>query len=180
MVHTGYIVFAMNHKNVISKVISWFMSSKWSHTILCVGTFRGVLLTCETSDFEVTYGSFNKYMASIDHSFEVFQIDLTENEKDKLTIASQNHLLEMYGYLQLLSFALRICLRKIGIKIGNIIRQGLVCTAVPIYAYNDAGLPHFKDIDPEGLDTEEFYQIIKSRYPMILKKLQGEVLDSSK
>jgi len=47
----------------------------------------------------------------------------------------------------------------VGIKIKNIVRSGLVCCAVPLYAYQKSNT-NLASIDPESIDTEELYRVI--------------------
>jgi hypothetical protein len=175
MIHTGYIGFVKHHDSKLSKIIAWFMKSRWSHTFLVLGEMRGVRIASETSDFHVNYAPIDRYFKDPECEIAIYAIDLNEGEKDAIVECAGNHYGETYGYLQLLSFAIRAALAKIGIKIPNFFRQGLVCTAVPLYAFNDAGLPHFKDIAPESIHTEELFQLVSSKYKLSEMKNRGVI-----
>jgi hypothetical protein len=147
-----------------SDAIAWFMGpdrngDKWSHT----GIVRDVasdigLITLETTDFEVTYCPLNKYVSNPEkYHLKVmrpkeFTGDI--NTALKETDAQLNE--SMYGYLQLLSFAVKRLLGRIGIKIPNMIRQGQVCTAVTLTYLSKCGPDYFRKLDVEEHDTTEF------------------------
>ena len=155
----GSIAFIMNHKNPISRVISWGMSSKWSHTALVVDDMLGETVSVETSDFEVYMTPFAIHLDP-NASFEVYE-PVTE-QGPEVSYTAMGLVGQVYGYPQLVSIGLRRLLMKLGIKIPNFIRIGLVCCAVPGYAYKSGSIQWLKDLDPESYDTEEFYQLIKA------------------
>lgn len=157
MFKPGQIGFVMHHDNLISKVIAWFMGSKWSHSFLVIGEFHGRTLICETSDFHVTISDLDKYL--LDRRCSVEVRGHGDLDKDSLrAMYSVVHEMngEMYGYLQLASLGIRRVLKRINIRIPNLVKWGLVCCAVPIYALEVT--PLNLGVSAESIDTEELYQ----------------------
>ena len=154
--------FAMTTSSWLSKAIAWFMSSKWSHTFMIAGELNEHTMTVETSDFEVYSAPFGHHLRT-DKRVEVYRHKSLENKEAIEAVAqAMIHIGETYGYLQLLSLGLRRLLMRVGIKIPNFIRQGLVCCAVPLYGYKVTKVHPLNMIDPESIDTEELYQIISN------------------
>lgn len=170
----GSIVFIMNHTNPISKVIAWAMGSRWSHTAVIAGDMLGEKLSIETSDFEVLMQPFSNHL-NPNASFEVYEP--VTDQPDAVVFAGMGLVGQVYGYLQLLSLGIRRLLMLFGIKVGNFIRTGLVCCAVPGYAYKAGTIQWLKDLDPESYDTEEFYQMVKASpdFRLSHKKNRGSV-----
>jgi hypothetical protein len=168
----GSIAFIMNHKNPISKVIAWAMGSQWSHSAVVVGEVAGEKVSVETSDFEVYMTPFSTHLDP-NASFEVYEP--IEDQPVELTYEAMGLVGQVYGYLQLISLGIRRLLMLVGIKIPNFIRVGLVCCAVPGYAYKKGTVQWLKDLDPESYDTEELYQMIKSapEFRLSHRKPQG-------
>ena len=152
-----------------SDAIAWFMGPdlgglSWSHSGL-VRAVSGELgpITLETSDFEVTYGSLAKYQAHPDrYHLRVYRLDLMTDPKMRRALLETDLALygKIYGYLQLLSFGIRRLLKRVNLHISNFIRQGQVCTAVPLHFLRAAKHPYFRDVDPEALDTVEFADML--------------------
>jgi hypothetical protein len=147
-----------------SDAIAWFMGpdkngDKWSHTGIVRDRADDVgLLTLETSDFEVTYGSLEKYINNPDkyHLKVMRPKEFTGDIKKALDDTDDLLYGNMYGYLQLLSFAVKRLLKRCGIKIHNFIRQGQVCTAVALLYLSKCGPEYFHKLDVEEHDTTDF------------------------
>lgn len=146
---------------VISKIISWAMESKWSHSFVVIGEVHGVMMVLETSDYEVTIGPLSRYLDG--RPLSIYRLEeLDEDERSIVCIKGLNLLGSKYGYAQLISLGIRRLLRKFGININNFIRSGLVCCAVPLYAYE-----FILGVDPESIDTEDLFQKIKKSFNLI-------------
>jgi hypothetical protein len=147
-----------------SDAIAWFMGpdrngDKWSHTGLVRDKAEDVgFITLETSDYEVTYGSLEKYANNPDkYHLKVMRPKVYTSDIDKALDEVDAQLNgNMYGYLQLLSFALKRLLKRIGVKIPNLIRQGQVCTAVALLFLKKCGPEYFHKLDVEEHDTTDF------------------------
>lgn len=175
MFKNGDIVFVMHRGNWLSRVIAWFMGSKFSHTALVsVEDVYGRIMLTETSDFEVTMNTLNRYIADPTVSIEVYRDEkLNFDSRNRVASVSLKQLGELYGWLQLFSFAIRSIIKKITKKdIGNFIRQGRVCCAVVGYSFQEAIPSHWlSQIDPESYDTEELRQMcIKNGLSLVYKK----------
>ena len=174
MFKTGDIFFVMNKKNMISKVISWAMSSNWSHSGIVYEMAKLNTYTLETNDFCVTHGTMEDYVTDLEHSMEVYRPkSIDENNACMAAIQTRAMLYgKMYGYLQLLSLGIRRLFMKFQIKIKNFIRTSVVCCHVVGYFYKNLGKTFISKLDSEGFDTEELYQWIKKsdEFELIYKK----------
>jgi hypothetical protein len=174
----GDIGFMMTHNNVISKIFRWAMGSKWSHSFLVHEVTPRHVYTSETSDFEVQIHLLEVYLNNPHVSLEVWRKEeLSEGERRRIAEqAVKKNLGDTYGYLQLVSFGLRILLRKVGLKIKNFIKQGTVCCGHVASGYHLAKIPGW-EFDPEGIDTEEMYQIIQGMgFKRIAYKPKGQII----
>lgn len=172
----GSILFVRWYNNPISNLIAWFMKSEWSHCAYVLGECNGITKLAETTDFEVTNTSFNKYN-NVNCSLEVWE-PIEEVDTKKMCQELTKIEGTLYGYLQLLSLGLRRLLFRIGIKIPNLIRQGSVCTAVPIFAYQtQKHIRCISSLDPESIDTQELYEIIQKNqeFKCTYVKFKGEL-----
>jgi hypothetical protein len=160
----GDIGFLMHHDNIISKTIAWFMQSKWSHSFIIADVIDDRIYILETSDFEVTFGYLERYLNDPHCSMEIYSFDsLTEAKRtDMVQHAINLYFGSVYGYLQLISLGIRRLLGRIGIKIKNFFRQGVVCCGVPMSALSITTILPFTNMDPESKDTQEFYEMIKT------------------
>lgn len=173
----GDIGFLMHHDNVISKIFRWAMGSKWSHSFLIHEVTDRHIYTSETSDFEVQIHLLDVYLTKKQLSLEIWRMNgLTEAQRVAIAHnAVAKNLGETYGYLQLVSLGLRILLRKIGLRIKNFIKQGIVCCGHVASGYHLTQIPGFM-FDPEGIDTEELYRMMpKKGFKLIYSKQKGTV-----
>lgn len=155
---------------IISKIISWAMESKWSHSFVVIGEVHGVMMVLETSDYEVTIGPLSRYLDG--RPLEIYRNEsLSEEARSLICTRGLSLLGNKYGYTQLISLGIRRLFRKFGININNFIRSGLVCCAVPLYAYFFTLF-----IDPESIDTEDLYQVIKKSFTLIHENTNMEKL----
>jgi len=127
----GCIGFSAIKGSFISKIIRWFTKSQWSHTFVIYKWIEGDYLNSlviEAGDFELTIVPFNKYIKE-GVTVEIYKPKNLKNKKQALN----NLLLKcgtVYGYLQLIGFAIVILLRKwFGIKRkSNIFGYGIICS----------------------------------------------------
>lgn len=174
----GSIGFVMHNNSKISKIISWFMESKWSHTFYVWGICNDKTILAETTDFEITKSTFDKY------NKETCAIEIWEPvvDHDPLQMAEDGQYLEgqIYGYLQLISLGIRRLFMRAKISISNFFRQGAVCCAVAIaHSNKQPKITCLYGLDPESIDTEELNRKIKEsgEYKLVFKKEFGEVWD---
>lgn len=156
----GDIGFVMHHDNPLSRAIAWFMGSQWSHSFIVFGECNGKILVVETSDLQVVINEADRYDTDPNVTMEVFRPMATTDRCLEAALKAQALNGTVYGFLQLFSFGLRRLLRRVGIKIPNFIRVGLVCDAVPLTGWYGSTIPDLKNVDPKSIDTEELYQIV--------------------
>lgn len=157
----GDIVFTMSRSWWVPKAIAWFMQSQWSHAALIVEEGKICTYITEANRFQINFGWLEEYRDDPTASFAVYR---ATNISDETRLAIVDECLKntgtVYGYLQLFSLGVRRLLMRVGVLIPNFIRQGMVCDQHVLYGYTKSGLPGFKDIDPESIDTEELYQLV--------------------
>lgn len=181
----GDVGFVMHHNNWISRQLGWFMKSKWSHAVLVYGKFSGGTLLVETTDYEVTYTRIeDKYLNDPEVSLEMWRpVRLSEEERKAIAERAAKWVGEEYGWLQIFSFAVVTLLARVGIKIKNFVRQGMVCNHVVSYGYQGSNVPLMDLPDPENYHTEQVYRMVMDGvYPdgakafkLIFMKNRGEV-----
>lgn len=174
MIKPASIIFIMNHGNPISEAIAWAMGSRWSHCAIAIGKINDEDVTVETSDFEVFI---NPMYNHLDPECEMEIWEPIEDQPPEVLWAAMRLVGQLYGYLQLISLGSRRLAMKLGLRMKNWIRLGLVCCAVPGYAYNHGTYEDLKQTDPESYDTEEFYQRIKAHtgFRLAFIKRKGSV-----
>ena len=113
----------------------------------------------ETSDFEVCMADLDRYIADPNVTMEVYRFsDISDTDaKDMMQYGVAQNLGTVYGYLQLISLAIRCLFKRFKIKIPNFIRQGLVCdeNCLVMLSYK---VPEFKGVDPKSMDTQDLYE----------------------
>ena len=139
------------------------MQSKFSHSGLIYEQTDRCTYTLETSDFEVTQSRFEDYIEDPNVSIEVWSFaDLSDDTRIDIAERARHKCDNLrYGYLQLLSFAIKRLAHRIGITLPNFIRQGLVCCHVVLYGYQYAVSGPMNQVDPENWDTQELYDMVQ-------------------
>lgn len=161
---SGDIFFVMHHDNRLSRLFAWFMKSRWSHTglIFDVTDDARRVYTLETSDFEVTHQEFYDYLKDPNVSLEVWRFtNLNDDEVGEILDAANSVRGRVYGYLQLLSLAVRDIGKRFHINIPNFLKIGVICCDVILYGYGKSKIKEL-NIDPRSIETEDLYKIISS------------------
>jgi hypothetical protein len=155
---TGDVVFVMHNKNFISKLFASVMGSEWSHSAVVYGELNGEDILLETNDYCVNLNYIKRYIEDKNCSIEVLSRprQLAIEEIAQLRQQGRPLIGSLYGYLQLISLALR---RLFKLKTHNFFRQGLVCCHVIGYCYKGIDSP-LKTLDPESFDTQELYEML--------------------
>jgi len=159
---TGDIGFLIHKDSWMSRVIAWFMGSRWSHTFLVVE--KGVFCTwvSETTETIICTGILNNYLDDIEVEMEIFRPKITPGEKHKVVERCLENHGKWYAYIQFISQGIRLLLKKIGIKIPNFLPYGLQCNSHVLTGYCLTSIPGLEGIVPQSVDTEELYQIVRS------------------
>lgn len=165
----GDVFFLKTKDRWISKAIAWFMNSQWSHCGIVIGNLQHDTVTLETSDFEVCRQSMRDYVQHPEkYRLKVIRIigeDAALAEKEALRVDDELAL-KAYGYLQYISLAIRGLLKRVGKKIPNFIRQGIICSGVVVYAKQKIQGPLF-GVDAEDLDVEDLHVMLEGKYEVI-------------
>lgn len=157
---TGDVAFVMHPDNIISKIIAWFQSSKWSHCFIVVEQTNQNTYLLETTDFEVANSTLDKYLMDSKVHMEVYSIEgPSDDERNAaLEYAKQQCFGKVYGYSQFFSLGIRGLLKKVGIRIGNFIPWGWVCSEVVTVALTRLRIPYFGGLNPKILDAQDLYE----------------------
>lgn len=159
----GDVGFIMHHNSKLSKVIAWFMGSKFSHTFMVLEQTENLIYILETSDFQVGISTLDRYIEDSNVSLEVYRgKDLQPEQAQVVTRSALATLGTVYGYLQLISLGLRRLMGRLGYIIPNFIRQGIVCDQVVLTGLVKSPYALFQGMDPKSKDTEDLYQLIKN------------------
>lgn len=164
---TGDIGFIIHNDNKLSKVIAWFMGSKWSHTFIVLEETSLGYLICETSDYEVKYSFLGKYLDDPNVDMEIYSLGDVDNEQ-MVYDNCQKIDGQLYGYLQLFSFGVRSLLSRIGIKIDNFVFQGIICCQVAYEAVKGTSIEI--KMPKNKFQTEELFEYCKKNGKLVLKK----------
>ena len=161
--HPGDIFFIMSTDNRLSRWIAWFMDSKFSHSGMILEETARRIYTCETSDLEVAYFDLEHYLNDTTIVLEVLRLPVRLETGEEMAAEATKYARTIYGYLQLFfSFSIRELIRKVFRRIvPNFIRQGMVCCHVILYACKKSGIQRLEEQDPEGIQTQETYELLK-------------------
>lgn len=173
MFNKGDIFFLIHKQNLISKAIAWVMGSQWSHTGLIYEVTTERIYTLETTDFEVTHRQLSDYLGSDEVKMEIWTpIGIPFSEKIEIVNEANKKRGEVYGYLQLISFAVKRFFFLLGANIKNFFRQGVVCCGVVLYGYQKSSIKELH-LDPESIDAEELYKIVSQcgKFAKIYEKI---------
>lgn len=122
----GSIIFTTT-RSWISKRIMDF-DQEYSHILIsATNTVDEHTFTLEADQFGVQGNDFESRLKKV-KKFEIFEIQIPEEEIRKAVDSMFQYIGKSYGYLQLLGFMPVILLRKLGIKIKNPFSKGLVCS----------------------------------------------------
>ena len=162
----------MHHKNPISRIIAAFMKSPFSHSGVIYDTSGRDVITMETTDYEVTANFFDRYLSEERCSIQVWREEnLPISQRVEAALASKKLNLQTYGYFQLLSWAFEILMGKIGIKLPHLIRWGIICNHVPLYAYQNIEGSLISTKDPEAQHTEQMRQMLMQGATLVYERI---------
>jgi hypothetical protein len=167
----GDIGFVMHNDSKLSKAIAWFMKSKFSHSFMILGPYADDTLIIETSDYEVMISTLSRYLNDPSCSLEIYRAKGFASSDGIIARQETFKILKVtYGYFQLLSLGVRRLAMRMGIKIKNFIRLGMVCCAVPIYGHTKCTTSPLFGVDPEGMDTQELNDICKEKMTLVYSR----------
>lgn len=170
----GDVAFVMHHNSRMSRVIAWFMGSRWSHSlgILGEGAPGKKTYVCETSDFEVVISDLEKYLNDPTVSIEIWSPQVDDEYREKAAEKWVEFLGEIYGYPQLLSLGLRRMLMRVHVNVRNLIRTNHVCDQLVLEGIRCYPIPGIHWCDPKAFDTQDLYEmIVKSgKFDLVFSK----------
>lgn len=154
------VCFTTNKKSKLSAIFRWFMRSKWSHVFIVKEQTERETYIVETSSFEVIYNEISGYLSE-ENTLEVWRpTQLSEDERIAVVDECSKNIEKVYGHLQFISFGIRGLLERIGIRIPNFIKIGLICCELVLAGYVISSIPGISGIDPKSMQTEELYKLV--------------------
>lgn len=156
----GDIFFVISHDNFMSRLIAWFMRSKWSHSGIIVKAGYKNAKLIETNSTKVITDEMYEHIDDPNKSLEVWRHPYSEDKGMMAALYARDLLDKSYGYLRMLWSAMRQILLRVGITIKCNPIPGTLCDDVVEYSYMRAGVDIFKD-DMRWIDTQELYLLIQ-------------------
>lgn len=165
----GDICFVMHRDSWLSKAIAWFMSkswtksSSWSHTNFIMHVTDERVYVFESMDAQAGIGWVERYMNNPSVSMEIWSLDvMTDQDREAMVQAALPKYDAWYGFLQLISLAVRGIAKKLGGHVRNFIRQGWVCDELVLDSLKATSVKEFQKIDSKNYDTEDVYELVTS------------------
>ena len=159
MIQNGDICFTMKHDDWASRVIAWFMRSKWSHSFLFGDISQTRRFIIQANQFECAWGNFKQFQDDPHVSYEVWSpIGASQALREKVVDKVEAEVGECFGWLQFISWSIHCLFERIGWEIPNFIRQGWVCDELVLAGANL--YPVLKGIDPKSIHTQDLYKIV--------------------
>jgi hypothetical protein len=159
----GDIFFVMHHDNVLSRVIAWFMDSRFSHTGFVVEQSPEHIYTLETSDYCVGFSILEEYLSDPRCSIEVWRYPFSDDQARTILAEAIQLDDRVYGYLQLLSFAVKRILKRFGVHVPNFLRFGIVCDQVVYAGLRVSPITFFQGLEPLDYDSQDLIEMIQAQ-----------------
>jgi hypothetical protein len=140
MLKTGDVGFVIDRNSKLSKTIAWFMKSRWSHSFIVLGEFKGETLIAETSNFEVMISTLSRYESDPMCSMEIYSQSSLSDEDRETSVVESEKILKTTRY------------------------------PVPLYGLTKCKSSSLFGIDPESIDTEELYVLCKQSMVLVHSK----------
>ena len=166
----GDIGFIIHKKSALSKTIAWFMKSQWSHCFIIIGELNGVPIICETTDFEIVYSPLTKYTNDPNVMMTIFSNDdLLFGDDVKIFNNTLDIHGKKYGYLQLLSHAVRLLLLRFNVKIESFYNRNWLCYQVVINCLKNTN-SDIQYLNKNAIDTQTLFGIVEKKFKQLLWK----------
>lgn len=170
MIRAGDIGFGGKRKGFYPKAVRWFTSSRWSHNFFVTPPVLGELSVLE-ADLKVQLVPFQKeYIEKNADYWEIWR-PIKANESRVYQSSAETYLLEageIYGFAQILWFAVRQLLSKLGISIAgrNWFPDGTICSETLwkyLVALGGDYKAAFYHLGENEASPEDIYRIVKAR-----------------
>lgn len=170
MLKAGDFGFGGKRSGWYPRSVRWFTSSRWSHCFVVMPEYLGELSVLE-ADLKVQLVPFQKeYVEKNADYYEIWRPKVASESQVWKACAEiyRDDAGELYGFLQILWFAFRQGLGKLGIRVGgrNWFPQGEICSET-LWAYlsrlpGEAGLLA-RQMGEDECSPEDLYRMVKSR-----------------
>jgi hypothetical protein len=169
----GYIVLASSKTGFFPNAIKWFTQSQFSHSLVTTPDVLGIPMCIEAAEGGVDACRFDTgYINNSDQSYEVWEINVSQEVKDKAIQSIMNDFELTYGFLQYPYFVYRrICLLfgKDVKSQNNWISQGMICSQLCVAYLKACGLSsYFVGYGQGSIAPQDLQNIFKS-YPEMFK-----------
>ena len=163
MIQPGDVVFIMHHDSKLSKLIAWFMRSKWSHSALVVDVSEsGEIWLSETTDTQIAHGRFSSYLNDPACTLEVLSpIGVSRADLFAGIAEAENNTGRIYAYWQLLSLAVVCIGERLGLRLPNVLPFGFVCNSHVLDAVQAYPIAPLHGVKPQSIHTERMYSLMR-------------------
>ena len=161
----GHIVLANSKKGIVPAIIRFFTKSQFSHSLIKLPDILGIPMCMEAADNGVSMLRFDLgYIDNKDQDINIFQVNISQEAKDRAIIHCLDSLEVRYGHLELLWFIWRAINKFFGRDIknqNNWVENGIICSELCRIYLSSADLGNlFKDFGTGSLNAEDLRQIM--------------------
>lgn len=152
-----WIGFSFNKRNLFSRIVANFTSSKWSHVFLVISKIEDDYLILEASaSGGVKFNLLSKYTDSKHHNLQLFEINVDSPKLNSL----KNKIGHKYGFAQAIGNAIA---RVFRLK-SNPFTDDEVCSElVLLWLKNTELASYFEHLDPQIASPEDIYRVVTSK-----------------
>lgn len=146
-------------QTTIGKLIKWFTKSSWSHCFVMTGNMCRIPFLVEATFPRLRAAPLNFYQSK-KQRFELWDLRGVDEETKRLALVKLFGLIgTKYGTGQLVSASIPVLLKKLGIKVGNPVGAGTVCSEFDMLFLLELGfdLSHLKK---NKVTPQDIYDVI--------------------
>jgi len=148
-------------KSSISWLIKWFTKSEWSHCFVTTGHMCDIPFLAEATFPRLRVAPLS-FFQSKNQRFELWDIRGIDEEIKRLALVKLFSLIgTRYGTGQLITASIPVMLKKIGIKAGNPIGVGIVCSEFDMMFLTEIGFD-LSSLKKNTVEPEDIYRIISA------------------
>jgi len=148
-------------KGFLGGLIKYFTKSKWSHCFVTTGAMCKVLFLAEATYPRLRVAPLS-FFQDVNQRFELWDIRGISLETKRLALEKLFGLIgSRYGVAQLFTTAIPVILKKFGIKAGNPIGAGIVCSEFDLLFLSEIGFD-ITSLNRNTVSPEDIYKMISA------------------
>lgn len=146
-------------RTIIGRIIKYFTKSTWSHCFVTTGKMCHVPFLAEATFPRLRVAPIEFYQDK-DQKFELWDIKHIDEETKRAALEKLFGLIgTKYGTGQLVTASIPVLLKKIGIKAGNPIGSGIVCSEFDMLFLTEIGFD-LSFLKKDTVTPQDIYNII--------------------